>query len=331
LLREILLLGFVSVLLAALLGFPVRLMSRWMPRGVATLFTLVAVLAFGVGLAIVFAPRVVEGIEAIGNTLPQALEKLRSMLGILGTGTAKGVSAAKVVDRGSAVLIPVAKGAVGIATACILVFFLSAFLVYQPATYVRGARKLIPRDYERIYDESIRRLDEGLRHWLGGIFIAMLLMGSFAAVGLALAGIHDWAWLGALIFVGTFVPYVGAVTSAVPGLLMGFSQSPRHLLWACVVYLGVHIVEGYVVQPFIMRRAVELKPAVLLLGQVSLATLFGLPGAVVAAPLLVCSQILVDYLYVERRLQKGEPESPRRMTGPPPRGVLDVSSTRTAS
>jgi predicted PurR-regulated permease PerM len=72
------------------------------------------------------------------------------------------------------------------------------------------------------------------------------------------------------------------------------------------VYLSVHIVEGYIVQPFIMKRAVELKPVVLLMGQAIMMTLFGILGAVVAAPLMVCIQIALEYLYIERTLEKGQ-------------------------
>ena len=68
----------------------------------------------------------------------------------------------------------------------------------------------------------------------------------------------------------------------------------------------MHLVEGYLIAPLVMRRAVEIKPALLLAGQGALAAIFGLPGTVVATPLIVCGQTLVEYLWVERRLGKGE-------------------------
>ncbi len=55
-----------------------------------------------------------------------------------------------------------------------------------------------------------------------------------------------------------------------------------------------------------MRRAVELKPALLLFGQGVLGTIFGALGFVVAAPLIIAGQALVDYLWVERRLRKDD-------------------------
>jgi predicted PurR-regulated permease PerM len=181
---------------------------------------------------------------------------------------------------------------------------LGAFLVYQPEVYRRGVRLMVPREREPVFDESWRRASEGLRKWVGGIVISMVLMGTFTSIGLALVGIDEWLLLGVLTFLGTFVPYVGAVASAVPGLLAGLAQSPRHFLLAGAVYVGVHLVEGYVVQPLVMKRAVEIRPALLLFGQGMFGAVFGLMGTVVATPMIVCIQVLSEYLWVERRLGK---------------------------
>jgi predicted PurR-regulated permease PerM len=189
-------------------------------------------------------------------------------------------------------------------TTVVLVIVLGAFLVSDPDTYRKGIRSLVPRSHEEVFDEAWRRAGGGLRRWVGGILVSMTIMGTLAAAGLALAGIHDWLLLGLLTFLGTFVPYVGAVASAIPGLLIAATQSPKHLLFAALVYLGVHLVEGYLVEPLIMRRAVHLKPAVLLVSVGALSAIFHLPGIIVATPLLVCAQALVDYLWVERSLGK---------------------------
>jgi predicted PurR-regulated permease PerM len=189
-------------------------------------------------------------------------------------------------------------------TKVILVIVLAAFLVHRPDAYRRGLRQLVPREHEDAFDEAWGRVHDALRRWVGGILVAMLIMGTLTAIGLLAIGMDDWLLLGFLTFLGTFVPYVGAVASAVPGLLVALGQSPRTFALALLVYLGVHVVEGYIVEPLVMRRAVELRPALLLFGQGLLGAVFGAIGFVVATPLVVSGQILVDYLWVERRLGK---------------------------
>ena len=152
---------------------------------------------------------------------------------------------------------------------------------------------------------SIGTLGVALAHGVAlAIVVSMTIMGTLAAIGLRIAGIHDWLLLGFLTFLGTFVPYVGAIASALPGLLVALAQSPQHALYALLVYVAVHVIEGYLIAPLVMKRAVEVKPALLLAGQGAFAAIFGIPGTVIATPALVCAQTLIGYLWTERKLGK---------------------------
>ncbi|MFL5813948.1 MAG: AI-2E family transporter [Bdellovibrionia bacterium] len=318
LVRNFLLLGFVGLLFSVLLSYPVGLLSRWMSRGLATLIVVILTLAATARFSAVLAPKISEQFQSALKSLPAAVNQVEGwFLHIQNTSPVAQLSqgsnvaerlgdrVSQFIDTAAQAAIPAAKSLVELLSVMVFVFVMAAFLVYQPESYRRGLKRFVPRHYEHIFDETFDRLGIGLRHWLGGIFMAMILMGGFCAAGLAIAGINDWLLLGSLTFLGTFVPYLGAISSAIPGLLVALSQSPRHFLYACIVYLGVHLIEGYIVQPFIMKRAVELKPVVLLMGQAILTALFGVLGAIVAAPLLVCIQITLEYLYVERHLEKG--------------------------
>src|SRR5205814_6852062 len=153
------------------------------------------------------------------------------------------------------------KGAMGIIsslTAVVLVIVLGLFLVNEPQSYRKGLRLLVPSRFEEPFETSYEKVSTGLRKWVGGIVVSMTIMGTLTAVGLAIAGIKGWLVLGILTFLGTFVPYVGAIASAIPGLIVGAAQGTTQLLAAAGVYLGVHLVEGYLVQPLIMKRAVHL-------------------------------------------------------------------------
>src|SRR5256885_1431981 len=206
--REIVLLGFLGVLIAVVFSFPVGWLSRVLPRSLAVIVVLLVLIGGAIGLGLAVAPTLSKELNELQQRGPKAIESLRNYASRAG------------------------------------------------------------------------------------------------ASGHKIAGIEEWFPLGVLTFLGTFVPSVGAVSSAVPGLLAGLAQSPRHFLWAGIVYLGVHLVEGYLIQPLVMRRAVEVKPALLLFGQGLFSAVFGLMGTVVATPLLVCGQTLIGYLWVERRLRK---------------------------
>jgi predicted PurR-regulated permease PerM len=315
--RSVLLLGFLAVLVAIVLSFPVGLLSRVMPRGLATVLVLAALLGALTGLGALAAPTLSREAAQLRETVPRVARDARRRIARVqaeatGASPAPASQAAPppqaqapeaVAEAGARAVSAVFDVVVGV-TKVILVVVLAAFLVHRPDLYHRGLRRLVPPEHEEAFDEVWGRARDGLRRWVGGILAAMLIMGVLTGAGLLAIGIDDWLLLAFLTFLGTFVPYVGAVASAVPGLLVALGQSPRHFALAVVVYLGVHVVEGYIVEPFVMRRAVEVKPALLLFGQGVLGAIFGAIGFVVATPLIVCGQILVGYAWVERRLGK---------------------------
>jgi predicted PurR-regulated permease PerM len=315
LVRDILLLSFIAVLLAVLMSFPVRLLSKILPRGLSVVFTLILLLGGFGALGFANAPNVSEQFQSVLQRLPEAIDQAENWYSKLRKHSAvhQIPPSSQIADRLSKRvgpifenslkgIIPAAKGLIESVTSLMYLLILALFLVYQPRSYLNGVRTLVPKEKEGELNEAYRRLSQGLQHWLGGILISMTLMGVFTAIGLAVAGIDSWLILSIFTFLGTFVPYLGAIASSIPGLLTGLSQSPQHFFYTCLVYLGVHILEGYVVQPLIMRRAIELRPAFLLLGQAILGSLFGILGIIVAAPLLACIQILVQFFYAERTL-----------------------------
>jgi predicted PurR-regulated permease PerM len=326
--QNVVLLGFLAILVAVMFSFPVGWLSRVVPRTLAVVLTVLLTFGMVGGMVALATPLVVDQGKQLMDNLPEAARKAETWLrraqrdkavrqltngkDVAGTLKAKVPEAVETV----ATLTPMMAGhVVELVSTFVLLVVLAAFLVARPELYEKGIRSMLPRSFEADFDELWERLGRGLRSWVGGTVIAMFLMGSVTAVGLLLCGIQGWALLGLLTFFGTFVPYVGAVSSSVPGLLVGLSQSPHHFFMALGVYVGVHVIEGYLVQPLVMRRAVEANPALLLFFQALMGALFGLLGLIVATPLLSVVQIIVTTLWIEGRLHKKPPSDQPRKEG----------------
>lgn len=313
--RGLLLLGVLGILLAVVLSFPIDFLSRFMPRAVATLIVLFTVLGLMAGVARVVVPSVTSQLSQMVDSLPAAIERLRDWLHWarnqlpISNGEPADTAADQkwLMDGVHSALskaVPAIFGVISGFTFAVLALALAFFLAHEPDTYRRGLRLLVPRSLEPMVDEGWSRIGGALRAWMKGILVSMTIMGVLTTVGLWAVGIKGWLVLGLLTFLGTFIPYVGAVASAIPGLLLGLAQSPKHFLLALAIYLGVHVVEGYIVQPIVMRRAVEIRPAILLIWQVLFGGIFGLLGVIVATPVLACVQSAVEYFWIERRLGK---------------------------
>ncbi|HET6347185.1 MAG TPA: AI-2E family transporter, partial [Myxococcota bacterium] len=199
---------------------------------------------------------------------------------------------------------PAAVSVSAVVSGGLVVVVLAAFFAHEPAAYAGTLRALLPREHEDAFDELWARLGRVLRQWMAGILLSMTIMGVFTGVGLAVCGVQDWFILGFLTFLGTFTPYVGAIASALPGLVLALGQSTEHFAAACGVYLLVHLIEGYLVEPMVMKRAVVIHPGTMLVWQLAMGTLFGVLGIMVATPLLACIKVTLATLYVERHLGK---------------------------
>ncbi len=163
---------------------------------------------------------------------------------------------------------------------------------------------MVPERWGPVAAGLLARLGRALGGWVIGTVVLMAVVGVSTALGLLLVGIEGWLVLGVLMFFGEFIPFVGPVVGAIPGILIGLAQSPTKAVYAALVYLAVQQLESHILQPIVMRRAVDVGPALLLTWGILMAVAFGLLGVLIATPLLACVQVAVQYLWIERALGK---------------------------
>ena len=105
---------------------------------------------------------------------------------------------------------------------------------------------------------NVNSLDDALRHWLLGTLVCMIVVGTAVGVGLALIGVPFAAALGLLAFLLEFIPYLGPIVAAIPGVLVAASADPRLGLYALALYVGVQVVENWLLSPIVYQRVVHL-------------------------------------------------------------------------
>jgi len=186
--------------------------------------------------------------------------------------------------------------------ALVVILVVGIFGAAEPEVYKRGILHLVPPENRQRAAETLDAIVYNLRYWIVGQVALMVMLGVTTSVGLWLIGVPLALALGFITGVMELVPYIGAWLSAIPAALMGLLLGPTELLMTLGLFLGLHVLEGYVLVPLIQRRAVEMPPALTLVMQVLLGRLLGIMGLFVAAPLTVVMVILVKMLYVEDAL-----------------------------
>jgi len=122
-------------------------------------------------------------------------------------------------------------------------------------------------------------------------------------LGLAVLGMPLAAAVGFISGLLEFVPFFGAIASALLGTLLAFAQGPTQALYVGIFFFVIQQLEGNLVVPLVQRWAAHLPPVLSLLAVVIFGSLFGVEGIVLGTPLMVVLIVLVKKLYVDRQVE----------------------------
>jgi predicted PurR-regulated permease PerM len=301
---------FFTVLAGVLFSIVLRAPSEWLHRrfGWSTPLSLAVVTIGLVSVTLVamwaLGSRLGSQLESLFEQLPQSIKSVQdSVRGIpwmqsilrLGVQPAPPEVSSKVVAGATSVL----SGTLEVAISLVAVFFIGVYGAAQPQAYSKGILRLVPIDRRPRAREVLADVNRNLSRWLVGRLLAMASVAIITAVGLKLAGIPLSISLGFLAGLFTFVEYLGAVASAVPAILVAMAQRPSDALWVILVFTIAHVVEGYLLTPFITRGTVRFAPAFTLAMQVLFGSIFGVVGLTFATPVVVIAAVVVEKLYIE--------------------------------
>lgn len=310
-LLNILMLAFGGIMAAVLFHYLGSLVSRWTHLPYQLGVVLVAVGIFGLigGLIGVSGPLLSNQLTDITTTLPQYLERSQAqiekwpfgeqIIAEINSFTGGQGLSLEMFSNLTGPLLGIFGTTLGTVVSLLLIFLTGIYLAIEPGIYVRGLLRLVPISCRPRAQEVLDRLYNSLVYWFFGQTVSLTLIGAGMTIGMIALGVPLPVFLGLLTAVLTIIPNLGPTLAAVPVLLLALSVSPWTALYALIFVIALQNLEGIFVTPTIMRRAVQLPPALLIVVQISLVTLAGFLGLLLATPLLVCIMVLVQMLYVQ--------------------------------
>jgi predicted PurR-regulated permease PerM len=196
-------------------------------------------------------------------------------------------------------LFPVFSTTIAAVTGLILVVFLAIFFAADPDIYTRGVLHLVPRDHRARMTAVLATMGRSLRAWLAARSIAMVTIGVVVTAAMALLGVRASVALGVIAGVLEFVPVFGPIIGAIPAIALGFVDSPQKALAVLIVFIVMQQLEGNLLIPLLLQKAVEVPPALSLMAIASMGMVLGVLGVVIAEPLVAVALVAVKMLYVE--------------------------------
>ncbi|MCO1338206.1 AI-2E family transporter [Kocuria polaris] len=176
--------------------------------------------------------------------------------------------------------------------------------------------RLLPADARRPVDGAGRRGWKSLVNYVRVQLFVAFVDAVGIGLGAVILGVPLAVPLGVLVFLGSFIPILGAlVTGTVAVLLALVANGWVNALIMLIVVLAVQQAESHILQPLVMGKAVSLHPLAVVLAVTGGTLLAGIAGALFAVPLLAIANAVIKYL-AERGWER-DPMLPPAATGPP--------------
>ena len=302
---------------ALVLSFPVRWLSRIMPRWLAMVVTLLvlgglALLAFLI-LIPILAVQLVSFVQAAPDIVRGARATLENLLQPLADyGLLKGTPdefikelEGDVLDLARSVgrnilggLLNFVSGTISLALALFGVLFVAVYLLAN----VRGIKftylMAVPKRYRRDAAELWESEGISLSRYLSGLGLDMAIQGAISSVGLFLLGVPYALLLGTWVALTAIIPYLGAWLGAIPAVVVALTISPGKAVLTALLYLIIQQLEGNVLQPRIQGQALNMPSILIFLGVIAGAEIAGFLGILFAVPTMAVVKVLYDFLRV---------------------------------
>jgi predicted PurR-regulated permease PerM len=199
-------------------------------------------------------------------------------------------------------IVGVSSAMAGVIANAVLILAAAFYFGLQPQIYRGGLVMLLPPSLRPSAEGALDAISYGLRRWIMGQLVAMLLVGILTYVGLSLLGVPSALALAVIAGLLEFIPFIGPILAAVPALAIALAQSPQLALWVLALYVLIQQVESNLLTPLIQQRAVRLPPVATLFAVIAAGLLFGFLGILLATPLAVACMIGVKKLWVRDAL-----------------------------
>lgn len=298
-----------AIFLKLLLQPLIRLLARWrVPRPLAALAGLFLLATALLGLGVALSVPAASWGKTIQDGFPRLEQRLKPLQGPI-SGLQELLTKAQQAAGGAGknpqpiaierigVLDLVFSGTraalEGLITTGIVLFF----MMLQGDTFLRRGIEILPNfEHKRRAVEISQQVESDISTYLFTIIGMNAMVGLAVGVAMWLCGMGDPVLFGALAFILNFVPILGPLTGIALFVVAGFMRfdaiGPALLPGA--VYLAIHVLEGELVTPSLLARRFTLNPVAVILSLVFWYWIWGVPGAVLAMPMLAITKIICD-------------------------------------
>ena len=292
LIRDILIIVFVAVIIAAAINGPVSWLQRHkVPRLLGVIFIYLLLLLLLALIVTLIFPPLAEQIKQLATYFPEFMEKiglsvqewwgkyklegnLQTLLDTVGDK----------LDQAASSVFGTIIDLFGGLISAMIILVISFYLAVQEKGAKRFLVSLTPNEHQSYISDLIERIESKIGGWLRGQLLLMFIIGCLTYIGLYFLGIKYALTLALVAALLEIVPYIGPILAAIPAVILAFFQSPFLALLVILLYIVIQQLENYIIYPQVMKRTVGLNPIVIIIVMLIGAKLVGILGIILAVP-----------------------------------------------
>lgn len=332
LLREVML-PFVAGLVLAYVLDPLasRLERLGLSRVLATLLIVGGFVAIAAILTILLVPILVGQLAGLADNLPSYARRVQALITdpsrpwlakILGVGLNEG-DIGEMVKQATGGLVAFVRSLWSGGQALLSIFSLllvtpvvAFYLLWDWNRMVMTIDGWLPREHAPTIRALAAEIDKAVAGFVRGQIGICVILALLYAAGLTMVGLHFGLLIGLATGLASFVPYVGSMTGFIVALSVAVSQfwpDPMPIAAVLAVFVVGQVLEGYVLTPNLVGRAVGLHPVWLMFALFASGYLLGFVGLLIAIPLAAAIAVLVRFAlsrYLASPVYTGEETPP---------------------
>lgn len=174
----------------------------------------------------------------------------------------------------------------------LIILFLVFFLLKDLSNIRSGIIKTLPLPYRHEFARVMGVIDDKVGAYLRGNFLRCGVVGVLTGTGLLIIGMPFYFVLGFVAGILNIIPYIGPNMAAIPAILISISPEAPGILLIIFFYLIVQSVDAFILTPFLLGKAVDIKPFTIIVSILIGGRIFGILGIILAIPFAATLKVL---------------------------------------
>lgn len=310
--RHIVVLAVIAMFLAVGLDPAVRALGRLrLSRGKGVAVVLLGLVLFVVGFAASVTPPLVRQTQSLARQIPDYVNDLSDRSSRLYDLNERYDLAKRLQDavgslpelagRSAGGVLGVVQSIAGTLFNLLTILILTTYFLLDLPKMLAGAPRLLPASRRRRFEQLSQPVLSRVSGYIMGQLTVSLIAGTTALIALTILRVPYSLPLAMWVATASLIPMVGATLGAVVAVVVAFFTSVLTGVGALVFFLVYQQLENYLIAPRVMRRAVDISPAAVILSALVGAALLGFVGALLAIPTAASFKVLTQEVWIPRQ------------------------------